>query len=72
MVTPAVVWIGVAALSLAILVMTLAGPERHDAGETAKARHGRRNARLFSLGSEREVLFVPGDPLNGQFDDNDE
>lgn len=72
MVTPAVVWIGVAALSLAILVMMLAGPERHDTGKTVTARHGRRNARPVSLGSEREELFVPGDPLNGQIDDNDE
>ena len=72
MVTPAVIWICVAAFSLAVLIMMLVNPDRHTAGQKTNPRHDSVAVRPLSMGSEREELFVPGDPLDGQIDENDD
>ena len=72
MVTPAVIWICVAAFSLAVLIMMLVNPERHRDTHSDSDKNGRHAVSPLSLGSEREELFVPGDPLNGQIDENDD
>lgn len=52
--------------------MMLVNPERHRDTHSDSDKNGRHAVSPLSLGSEREELFVPGDPLNGQIDENDD
>ncbi|MDO4318995.1 MAG: hypothetical protein Q4C34_00325 [Bacteroidales bacterium] len=53
--TPLITWSCIAALFIAIMLYNLIRAARH-------ATRGSRHHRLIELGTEREELFLPGDP----------
>lgn len=71
MASPAFILICVAAISLALLLSLLIG-NGSGSHRDSVAKRGHAHTRPVSFGSEREEFFIPGDPLNGQMDDNDD